>query len=42
VRPRERVFDVDWEPDSLTEDERARLAAEYRLESLTNCSVCHR
>ncbi len=42
VRPRERVFDVDWEPGSLSTEERARLAGEYHLESLTNCSVCHR
>ncbi len=42
VRPRERVFDVDWEPGSLSAEERARLAGEYHLESLTNCSVCHR
>jgi hypothetical protein len=42
VRPRERVFDVDWEPASLSAEERARLAAEHRLESETNCSVCHR
>jgi hypothetical protein len=42
VRPRERVFDVDWEPGSLSDEERARLAREYHLESMTNCSVCHR
>ncbi len=42
VRPRERVFDVDWEPDTLPSDERARLADEYHLASMTNCSVCHR
>jgi Cytochrome c7 and related cytochrome c len=42
VRPRERVFDVDWDPLSLSRAERERLAAEHRLESETNCSVCHR
>jgi len=42
VRPRERVFDVDWDPDSISADERARLSAEYHLQSKTNCSVCHR
>ena len=42
VRPRERVFDVDWDPATLTGEERARLAGEYHLESMTNCSVCHR
>jgi hypothetical protein len=42
VRPRARVFDVDWEPDSLSAGERAGLAREYHLASMTNCSVCHR
>lgn len=42
VRPRERVFDMDWDPLSLSRAERERLAAEHRLESETNCSVCHR
>jgi cytochrome c7-like protein len=42
VRPRERVFDVDWDPATLTGEERARLAGEYHLQSMTNCSVCHR
>jgi len=42
VRPRARVFDVDWDPASLSADERARLASEYHLKSMTNCSTCHR
>ena len=42
VRPRERVFDVDWDPDSLTEAERADLARRYDLHSRINCSTCHR
>jgi ferredoxin len=42
VRPRERVFDVDWDPASISSDERARLSAEYHLQSKINCSVCHR
>jgi len=42
VRPRERVFDVGWEPDSLAPEERADLARRYDLHSMTNCSVCHR
>jgi len=42
VRPRERVFDVDWDPDSLTEAERADLAQRYDLHSRINCSTCHR
>ncbi len=42
VRPRERVFDVAWDPDSLTDEERAQLARRYDLQSRTNCSTCHR
>jgi len=42
VRPRERVFDVDWDPTSITAEERADLARRYDLHSLINCSTCHR
>ncbi len=42
VRPRERVFDVDWDPASLSDEERDELVARYRIESRTNCTVCHR
>jgi len=42
VRPRARVFDVDWDPASLTAEERTRLAAQYHLSSMLNCSTCHR
>jgi hypothetical protein len=42
VRPRERISDVDWDPDSLTAVDRAPLAADYGLESAMNCSDCHR
>jgi hypothetical protein len=42
VRPRERLFDMDWDPASLARSEREELAASYGLQSLTNCSICHR
>lgn len=42
VRPRERVYDVDWDPESLTSAERQELARRYHLESAMNCSDCHR
>jgi hypothetical protein len=42
VRPREEVFSVDWNPDSLSAERRAELAREYHLKSMMNCSVCHR
>jgi hypothetical protein len=44
LRPRDRVFDMDWQPKG---DRRAlgeRLMAEYGIDptGLTNCYVCHR
>lgn len=42
VRPRERVFDMGWDPAALSRAEREALAERYHVESLTNCSVCHR
>lgn len=45
IRPREFVFDLDWEP---TEDQIAmgrRLVEEYKVadpHKLTNCYICHR
>ncbi|MHC4956869.1 MAG: cytochrome c3 family protein [Planctomycetota bacterium] len=42
IRPRERVFDPDWDPKSLTREERDALVAEYKAGSATSCSVCHR
>lgn len=42
VRPREAVFDVDWDPATLSQEERERLAEEYHLTSEMSCSVCHR
>ena len=42
VRPREAVFDMDWDPDSLDPQQRAGLARAYGLGRLDNCSTCHR
>jgi hypothetical protein len=42
VRPREEVFNPHWDPSSIGDDERARLVTEYRVQSKTSCSVCHR
>ena len=44
IRPREYVFNLDWQP---TEDQLAlgrRLVEEYHIKKalLTSCSVCHR
>lgn len=40
VRPRDKVFDMTWKAD----DQKtlgAQLVREYRIQSKTNCSVCH-
>ena len=42
LRPRDRIFDMDFDPASQTRQEREELAALYDIASLTNCSVCHR
>jgi formamidopyrimidine-DNA glycosylase len=41
VRPREQVFSMDWQPsDQIALGQ--KLVQEYKIESLTSCSVCHR
>jgi cytochrome c7-like protein len=45
VRPREEVFNLNWEPPADKEQARAlqaRLVKEYQIQSLTSCSTCHR
>lgn len=45
VRPKEEVFNFDWEPEEGQEVVGARLVEEYEIAgemNLTNCSVCHR
>ncbi len=41
VRPREEVLTMGWEAENQDELG-ARLVAEYDVQSLTSCSVCHR
>jgi hypothetical protein len=42
VRPRDQVFNMQWQPppDQLALGE--KLVQEYKIERLTSCSVCHR
>ncbi|HEY6363701.1 MAG TPA: cytochrome c3 family protein [Candidatus Binatia bacterium] len=41
VRPRGQVFNMDWQPsDQIALGQ--KLVQEYKIESLTSCSVCHR
>jgi hypothetical protein len=45
IRPRDQVFNMEWEsPDNQAEQGR-RLAIEYGIQNtrlLTSCSTCHR
>ncbi|RPI19091.1 MAG: cytochrome C [Acidobacteria bacterium] len=41
VRPRERVFDMEWRPDDQA-TLGPKLVKEYGIRSLTDCSTCHR
>ena len=42
VRPREQVFNMDWQPPSDQIALGQKLVRQYKIESLTSCSVCHR
>jgi hypothetical protein len=45
VRPRDQVFNAEWQPPSDSDERKAMqatLAKEYDLKSLTSCSTCHR
>ncbi len=42
VRPREAVFQMGYEPASDQETLGRQLMKEYKIQSLTSCSTCHR
>jgi hypothetical protein len=42
VRPREQVFNMDWQPPSDQIALGQKLVGEYKIAQLTSCSVCHR
>jgi hypothetical protein len=42
VRPREQVFNMDWQPPSDQIALGQKLVREYKIAQLTSCSVCHR
>ena len=42
VRPREQVFNMDWQPPSDQIALGQKLVQEYKIAQLTSCSVCHR
>ena len=42
VRPRSEVLTMGYKPAVAQEELGPQLVAEYKIQSLTNCSVCHR
>jgi len=42
VRPREHVFDVNWESEEDQVTMGRRLVKEYNIKTSTDCSTCHR
>ena len=42
VRPREQVFNMDWQSPADQIALGQKLVQQYKIESLTSCSVCHR
>lgn len=42
LRPRDRVFDMAWQPDGDPRSLGAQLAAQYGVRPLTDCTTCHR
>jgi hypothetical protein len=42
VRPKERVFDMNYTPPQNQEALGKQLVKDYHIQSLTSCSTCHR
>jgi hypothetical protein len=42
VRPREEVFSMEWTPPADQKEQGRKLVQQYEIESLTDCSTCHR
>jgi hypothetical protein len=42
VRPRENVFDIHYQSPANQEALGLKLMKEYKIQSLTNCTTCHR
>jgi hypothetical protein len=42
VRPRESVYQMTYRPPADQLALGKRLVAEYKIQSLTSCSTCHR
>jgi hypothetical protein len=42
LRPRAEIFNMAWQPPANASEMQAELAEEYRVQSLIDCSTCHR
>jgi hypothetical protein len=42
IRPKDQVFNMEYQPSEPQSVIGARLVAEYKVRKLTDCSVCHR
>jgi hypothetical protein len=42
VRPRDQVFSIHYQAPANQEELGKRLVKEYKIQSLTNCTTCHR
>jgi hypothetical protein len=42
VRPKENVFDIHYKAPANQEELGLKLMKEYKIQSLTNCTTCHR
>lgn len=42
VRPKDQVFNMNWTPAEDQKTLGPKLVKEYKIQKLTNCSVCHR
>lgn len=42
VRPREEVFNMEWQPPSDQAALGAKLVSQYKIQKLTDCWTCHR
>ncbi len=41
VRPREQVFNMEWQPPENQLALGQKLVREYKIQKLTSCSICH-
>ena len=45
IRPKSKIFDMQWQDGDINADERAKLKVDYKIRSkemMTSCSTCHR